>query len=1199
MPSQMKGTRRNLDNALDETKAEDEEPEYEVEKIVEEKKEKGRSKFLIKWKGCEDLTWEPESNLTNSKDLIDAFHRKNAKVTQKMRNRTKANMKANMETDVECDENLWEVEAIVGEKVEGEVQYFHVKWEGHTELTWEPEENMVNAKGKINEFRRKKKKQEQEDRQKQQKEQDKSEEEEKEADEYVVEKIVEMKVQAGKKTFLIQWEGYKEKTWEPESNLTADAVRLFEEERVKKAVCFFCNEADGAVRRYCETCGKTMHHCCAIVANENIPESIDKCYCSKACYNGEPQGNQKRKRNQNQKPLENDESHSDKEYGDSEEENEAPTKKKTTTKNKKTAVVADAETKTVQSPTSRNEKNSADFQFYLKHVAFPLATDGVWMAPQKEDQRKLAALSEIRSLTGIIKSRREKQVRKTKTKKDEETKSSEGSNEKQKKAPRVFEYEVNRTTTRFQASSLIRFIPESKVIEGISRYQQLMRAHVLQWQNLQVAPHNERVHLDVNPDDLEEYDGPLPDALYEEYAYELSNHEDVERVEGLQFHVDQGNVTPSDLFKRADGSTETRIKESSRKIFLHSASSSFFAYLPRAFWLEVVAETNKYAKDKKDTAITMDEMMKFLGIMFFMAVQNKGEMSNYWGKQLEDDLLGVHSLSLDQYMSFRRFKFIRSNLCFNYDVTPENLKSDPVARIRPLIGVLKVQSQKHVDVGRNVSVDEASIACRSKYARGLIVYNATKPTGKYHFKMYVCACATTWLAYSFKLHCSAEMKARLQGTMSTHVGEQFEKDLQYSAEVRKHVLEVTQPFYKSNRIVNTDNFYTSAALLMSLRTVGLYGRGTVRKNSKHFPSFVVLPKDKDIPRGTSIIAVNTSHKIVACSWMDGSIVNMLSNADSSGSTKIYRQIKQNKVEFCAPVVVREYNAAMQGVDRLDQLRARFSICDGHSFQKWHKKLALAFIDIARVNAYVTRKLAMDSEKKKQKSREEERDPHRFFMFQLIGDLLNGKWADAMDSEALLIGSTQDMRAPSTPAQVPISRKASPSPQFQCDAYSSTYVTTHLKKKSRDARECVICRHEGRKATQKTDYCQNHKVCLCKQLYMRHDEQNNGFYLQTSIDGPNYDYSWTCWDKFHRYYLPQGLFNVNGNIMKQSNMNKESKQLKIERIIKKKVEKQRLDREARAAALVVLPTLNEDECENEPTFLSLDSSFSSHASIEYY
>jgi hypothetical protein len=164
MPSQVKGTRRNLDNALDKTKAEDEEPEYEVEKIVEEKKEKGRSKFLIKWKGCEDLTWEPESNLTNSKNLIDAFRRKNAKVTQKMLNRTKAKVKENMETDVECDENLWTVEVIVGEKVEGEVLYFHVKWEDHTELTWEPEENMVNAKGKINEFRRKKKKQEQEDK---------------------------------------------------------------------------------------------------------------------------------------------------------------------------------------------------------------------------------------------------------------------------------------------------------------------------------------------------------------------------------------------------------------------------------------------------------------------------------------------------------------------------------------------------------------------------------------------------------------------------------------------------------------------------------------------------------------------------------------------------------------------------------------------------------------------------------------------------------------------------------------------------------------------------------------------------------------------------------------------------------------------------------------------------------------------------
>jgi hypothetical protein len=283
-------------------------------------------------------------------------------------------------------------------------------------------------------------------------------------------------------------------------------------------------------------------------------------------------------------------------------------------------------------------------------------------------------------------------------------------------------------------------------------------------------------------------------------------------------------------------------------------------------------------------------------------------------------------------MTFNRFKFIRSALSFNSDVTPEQLKQDAAAKIRPLINTLKIQSTLHVEVGRNVSVDEASVACRSKFARGLIVYNATKPTGKYHFKIYVCACASTWLAFGFKLHCISEADARLKGPLSNKAIQQFKKATNYSSEVRKHVLEVTYTVYNSKRIVNTDNFYTSAALLLSLRTVGLYGRGTVRKGSKHFPNFVVLPKDNP-KRGEMIIAVNKPNKIVACSWMDGSVVNMLSNADSNGIGMVERQIKQFKKQFKAPVVVKEYNAAMQGVDRLDQLRSRFSISDGHSFQK--------------------------------------------------------------------------------------------------------------------------------------------------------------------------------------------------------------------------------------------------------------------------
>ncbi|GMF55650.1 unnamed protein product [Phytophthora fragariaefolia] len=98
--------------------------------------------------------------------------------------------------------------------------------------------------------------------------------------------------------------------------------------------------------------------------------------------------------------------------------------------------------------------------------------------------------------------------------------------------------------------------------------------------------------------------------------------------------------------------------------------------------------------------------------------------------------------------------------------------------------------------------------------------------------------------------------------------------------------------------------------------------------------------------------VCTAKHIAAASWVDGSIVNVISNADASNISTVYRRIKDKEVAFTSPTCIAEYNSAMQGGDRHDQLRSRFSLADGHSFQKWHKKLAMVMIDIAKCNAYI-------------------------------------------------------------------------------------------------------------------------------------------------------------------------------------------------------------------------------------------------------
>ena len=51
--------------------------EWEVECILDHKQLGGRDLYLVKWKGYgdEENTWEPESNLSNAKRILNAYKR--------------------------------------------------------------------------------------------------------------------------------------------------------------------------------------------------------------------------------------------------------------------------------------------------------------------------------------------------------------------------------------------------------------------------------------------------------------------------------------------------------------------------------------------------------------------------------------------------------------------------------------------------------------------------------------------------------------------------------------------------------------------------------------------------------------------------------------------------------------------------------------------------------------------------------------------------------------------------------------------------------------------------------------------------------------------------------------------------------------------------------------------------------------------
>ena len=924
-------------------------------------------------------------------------------------------------------------------------------------------------------------------------------------EEYEVEEILDEK----DGEVLVKWVGFDEETWEPTGNIPKMYYNRFcKKEKVAKKheaedttasnqpLCVVCNKEEQG-GRYCSTCNKPVHHMCSneIICELGVEDVLDVCYCSKQCYwvqHAVTSSQAAHTTFAEQKRIQ-------KSQGSKPRKSTTAAKKLFATNENKTERSMEDNTKSTEAANTKPAKKSVNPKKTPKsqsvitsQPSIPSDVAGtdvvgrsVAFSPNSEPWMKPKLYSEVGSLYLVGQVTRQ-------------CKNGNG---------RAIDdqYQIRWTISQFQTNNHLHVLTYDKVCEGILNYEQMMgtRMQTQSWTKL-CKPYEEETETGDIWDDFEEIedsfvrfetDLPLPTDL-----------EEVEKMKSMDFRPDAFLSAPDDLFCHSDGSIETRLREEHKHLFEHSASSAFFAFLPLAFWRKIVDITNQCAANQKQPAVTLEELMRFLGILFFMGTVDKGENANYWGEQVENRMYGEMSSGLDRIMTFKRFKHIRQNLAFRRDFSARELSCDPAARVRPLINILKLRAPTYVELGRNVAVDESSIACRSKYCRNMIVYNATKPTGKYHFKLYLCCCSTTWYAINFKLHCASQIDERLAGVVDTSTIQTLKAATKKSSDVRKHVIEVTLPIHNSHRIVNTDNFYTSCQLLEALKIVGLYCRGTIRENSKFGPKCFMMSKTDNVPRGTLRQGVETKHKIIGASWADGAKVNILSNADDSGTTTVSRMVNRSKVMFTAPTCVANYNACMQGVDRIDQLRARFSIADGHTYKKWHKKLAMAYIDIARCNAYIARKMSgavLNA-----------RDAHRQFVNELSSELIFGDWKNAPGDTGLLYADPAPDGAP---------QNSVPSPRVPSPSRNSVVCTLKNSKQvfpsSRAKRECVVCRFEGRYPSEQTVYCFQHKVSLCTSAYT---SPGPSTYLCPSTDA-------TCWSKYHTFYFPAGLYNANGNI----------------------------------------------------------------------
>ena len=223
----------------------------------------------------------------------------------------------------------------------------------------------------------------------------------------------------------------------------------------------------------------------------------------------------------------------------------------------------------------------------------------------------------------------------------------------------------------------------------------------------------------------------------------------------------------------------------------------------------LVEQTNLYATRDKNmqTFKTNDaEMRKFLGLLLISGYHNLPSEADYWSTA-EDPEVPIFS----KIMARDRFRVIKSCL---HIADNDNLAQSKVAKVLPLLEILRTNCQQFGMFHKNLSIDESMVPYRGLHSAKQ--YIKGKPV-KFGYKLWM-LCSSDGYLYNFEIYFGKDVSRT--NPLGTHVAE-------------KMLSPVTDP---SQHVVFFDNFFTSHMLLTNLARENVRACGTIRDNrTNHCP----------------------------------------------------------------------------------------------------------------------------------------------------------------------------------------------------------------------------------------------------------------------------------------------------------------------------------------------------------------------------
>lgn len=352
----------------------------------------------------------------------------------------------------------------------------------------------------------------------------------------------------------------------------------------------------------------------------------------------------------------------------------------------------------------------------------------------------------------------------------------------------------------------------------------------------------------------------------------------------------------------------------------------FDAYFSDDFWATLVEETNRKLDSKTPPLLPVcrDELRAWFGMVVLIGLMPHPHLREYWSRQPHTAQPHLRMLFFGDIMSYQRFVDIKENLHAANNLADDG--SDKLFKIRRLMELLRRNFKKFFRLGTNTALDEGLIPWKgvNPFRRKI-----PKPGGSTGFKVYILADSDLHYCYDFLI------------------------DIVRDATIIDHITPIVEPNLVPGQIVFCDRWYSTLEVVKWFASKRIGYVGTLKENCNP-AKFLHL--DAKAPRGSHVSCAHDG--VCITRWNDESQCLFISTAVGIENVNYPRKAKHGpqagqKVDQDCPLMAKKYNFMMGGVDRFDQMKAKYYSCCGKFYTEvWWKKLLMGLCDFGLVNSWL-------------------------------------------------------------------------------------------------------------------------------------------------------------------------------------------------------------------------------------------------------